>query len=62
MGAMLGIMMSQERKKAAKPGCGVRSINTAKTVCQGRGAVCDIKYAVHNNLGDFCEISHKSTA
>ena len=29
---MLGIMMSTERKKAANPLCGVRSINTAYTV------------------------------
>jgi hypothetical protein len=40
---MLAIMMSQERKKAAEPVFGVRSINTAMTVREQRIAVCDTK-------------------
>lgn len=40
---MLGIMMSPQQEKAAKPVFGVRSINTAKAVHERSVAICDTK-------------------
>jgi hypothetical protein len=59
MGAMLGIMMSPERKKAANPKCGVRSINTAKAVQPFDIAIFPPNALCRPIQQECCKILHK---